>query len=77
MSGPPVRKTCSHCNGTGFVERAVDRFQCQAPWWDMTSEPFKEWTCGRPVDRYEWKQGRRYCREHERQIAALNNGAAS
>jgi len=32
----------------------------------MTSEPFQEWTCGRPVSR-----GERYCPEHQRQLAAL------
>lgn len=64
---PPVRSACSYCNGTGVRTRKLrGSGECPARWWDMTSEPFTEWTCGRPVSR-----GERYCPEHERQLAAL------
>ncbi len=64
---PPVRVTCSRCHGDGYVARKPPSSgECQARWWDMTVEPFQEWTCGRPVAR-----GERYCPEHQRQLAAL------
>ena len=63
---PPVRVTCGHCHGTGIRERPPRSGECKAPWWDMSSEPFTEWTCGRPL-----LPGARYCPEHERQMALL------
>ncbi len=64
---PPVRVPCSRCHGDGYVARKPPSSgACQARWWDMTNEPFTEWTCGRPVPR-----GERYCPEHQRQLAAL------
>jgi hypothetical protein len=63
---PPVRVTCTHCHGTGITSRTKRRGECEARWWDMTSEPYKEWTCGRPLT-----PGQQYCAEHARQIAWL------
>lgn len=64
---PPVRSICSYCHGTGVRTRKPrGQGECRATWWDMTSEPFTEWTCGRPVT---FKA--EYCPEHERQIALL------
>ena len=64
---PPVRSTCSYCQGTGVRTRQPrGGGECRATWWDMTSEPFTEWTCGRPLS-----PGMRHCPEHERQLALL------
>jgi hypothetical protein len=64
---PPIRSTCSYCQGTGIRTRQPrGNGECRAVWWDMTSEPFTEWTCGRPL-----APGARHCLEHERQIAFL------
>ncbi len=70
LSERPVRATCKHCDGTGFVERKLRSGQCPAPWWDMTREPFQEWACGRPPI-----FGSPYCAEHKRQVELLTGGA--
>lgn len=66
LEAPPVRATCGHCHGTGVRIRKPRGGECRARWWDMTSEPFTEWTCGRPIPRSQT-----YCPEHERQAAYL------
>ncbi len=68
---PSDRLPCPRCGGTGHLRPAQIRGVCQSLYWDMTVEPFVERACGRPIDDYEWRQGKRHCPEHERQIAAL------
>jgi hypothetical protein len=63
---PPVRVACPHCHGTGVIPRPVKRRgECTAVWWDLSTEPYTQWTCGRPL----LPGQTRYCNEHERQAA--------